>query len=330
MGGWAWVYNSAPTIRQGVKANTDAKVLKAKLALNWTGPYKVLAVGPYYAAETPDGASLGSNLHCLDLLSDLPGSDARRRVAIDRCKSCANPHDSGDMPKYLPAWLTQYVLNKCSKKSPPYHVTEGGFSTPLQRLEVEQITGHQSVRGQGGVIAVLHETHWAGLLEPSWEREMDLHLSRSHILRYWAGTPDQHRQTNCLYRPMQIGAAQRELSRNNGERFLAPGYACVPRADWLRRYHDTVLLKGAHVWYKEDDGLWWLGKITASTTEGKVYLVRFLDDPGPIKLPLPPARYTTTTGAVRGSVCLQVHIASAFPRGNQRNVDESRGAAVAS
>ena len=70
---------------------------------------------------------------------------------------------------------------------------------------------------------------------------MDLHLSRPHILRYWAGTPDQHRQTNRLYRRTRIGAAQRELSRNNGEHFLAPGYACVSRADWLRRYHDTVL-----------------------------------------------------------------------------------------
>ena len=38
VGGWSWVYNSAPTIHQGVKANTDAKVLKAKLALNWRGP----------------------------------------------------------------------------------------------------------------------------------------------------------------------------------------------------------------------------------------------------------------------------------------------------
>ena len=34
VGGWAWVYNSASTIRQGVKANTDAKVLKAKLRLS--------------------------------------------------------------------------------------------------------------------------------------------------------------------------------------------------------------------------------------------------------------------------------------------------------
>ena len=33
VGGWAWVYNSASTIRQGVKANADAKVLKAKLRL---------------------------------------------------------------------------------------------------------------------------------------------------------------------------------------------------------------------------------------------------------------------------------------------------------
>ena len=98
---------------------------------------------------------------------------------------------------------------------------------------------------------------------------MNLHLSRSHILRCWAGTPDQHRQTNRLYRRMRIGAAQRELSRNNGERFLAPGYACVPRAKWLRRYRDTVLSKGYHVWYKSDDGLWWLGKISANTTRGR-------------------------------------------------------------
>ena len=122
---------------------------------------------------------------------------------------------------------------------------------------------------------------------------------------------------------MRTGAGQRELSRNNGERFLAPGYACVPRADWLRRCHDTVLPKGAHVWYKGGDGLWWLGKISASTTEDKVYLVRFLDDPNSFKLPVPPARYTTLTGAVRGSWCLPVHIANAFPRGIQRNVDKS-------
>ena len=180
------------------------------------------------------------------------------------------------------------MLNNASKKSPPYHVTQDDVSTPLQRLEVEQITGHQSVQGRGGVIAVLYKTNWAGLSEPSWEREIDLYLSRPHILRYWAGTPDQHRQTNRLYHRMRIGAAQRELSRNNGERFLAPGYAFVSRADWLRRYHDTVLPKGAHFYYKGEHGLrLWLGKNSASTTEDKLYLVRFLDDPGPINFLFP-------------------------------------------
>ena len=78
--------------------------------------------------------------------------------------------------------MTQYVLNNFSKKSPPYHVTQDDVSAPLQRLEVK-ITGHQSVRGRGGVIAVLYKTHGVGLSKPSWEPKMDLHLSRSHILR---------------------------------------------------------------------------------------------------------------------------------------------------
>ena len=227
----------------------------------------ILAADPCSAADTPDGSPLGSNLLYLDFPSDLPGSDARRRVAIDRCKPCVNPHDSGDMPKYPPAGLTQHVLNNFSKKSPPYHVTQDNVSTSLRRLEEGKITGHQPIRERDGVIAVIYKTHWAGLSEPSWERERDLHFSRSHILRYWAETPYRHRQTNHLYRRMRIGAVQRELSRNNGERVPAPGYACVPRVDWLRRYHHTVLPKEAHLWYKGDDGLWWLGKISASTTE---------------------------------------------------------------
>ena len=78
------MYNSAFTILQGVKANTDAKVVNAKLAFNWTGPYKILAAGPCSAGETPDGLPLGSNLLYFDLLSHLPGSDARQRVAIER------------------------------------------------------------------------------------------------------------------------------------------------------------------------------------------------------------------------------------------------------
>ena len=109
---------------------------------------------------------------------------------------------------------------------------------------------------------------------------MDLQLFRHKILRYSAGSPNQHRRTNPLDRRMRVGAAQRERSRGNGEIFMAPGYGCVPRAEWLSRYSTTVLPNGAHFWYKSDDGLWWLEKINASTPADGVYFVRFLDYPG--------------------------------------------------
>ena len=71
------------------------------------------------------------------------------------------------MPNYLPAGLTQYLLNNFPVKSTPYHVTQDDVSAPLQRLEVEKITGHQSVRGLGGVIAVLMETTRIGWDPPN-------------------------------------------------------------------------------------------------------------------------------------------------------------------
>ena len=53
---------------------------------------------------------------------------------------------------------------------------------------------------------------------------------------------------------MRIEAAQRKLSRNNGERFLAPGYACVPRTDWLRRHHAQYFLRDPIFGTKETMG----------------------------------------------------------------------------
>ena len=329
IGGWVWIYNTAATIRQGAKSGTDDKVLKAKLSLNWTGPFKILAVGPSPSDSTPDGRPLAAKLLYLDLPNDMPGPDAHCRVSVARCKPCTNPHDTTDIPQYLPAGLTRYVLNNYTSKSPPFHVTEDDVSVPVERLEVEKISSHRSVRGRGGAIAVLYETHWQGLLRPSWERESDLLHSRHHILQYWAGAPLQLRQANRVYRRMRVGAAQRELARDKGARFLPPGYSYVTLQTWTRRFSGTILPVGAYFWYKGQDHLWWLGKISAHTPTPGQYVVRFLDDPGPVKLALSTARYTTALGAARGSWCLQVHQGSSLMRGIVRNDDESRGAELA-
>lgn len=81
------------------------------------------------------------------------------------------------MPKYLPGGLIQCVLNNAAVKSSPYSVTDDGVSVPVERL-VTQIYRHRTVRGRGGVFAVLYETRWKGILAPSCETEADLQYSR--------------------------------------------------------------------------------------------------------------------------------------------------------
>ena len=66
-------------------------------------------------------------------------------------------------PHTLPAGLTQYVLKHCCKESPQYNVTQDDVSAPLQRLDVKQINGHQSVWGRCRVFTVLYRTLWVGL-----------------------------------------------------------------------------------------------------------------------------------------------------------------------
>ena len=106
------------------------KVLKEKLSLNWTRLFKILAVGPFFAADTPDGRPLGDKLRYLDLPSNISDPAAKPRVTVTRCKPYANPYDADDMPRHLPAGLTQYVLHAFATKSPPYHVTTDDVSTP--------------------------------------------------------------------------------------------------------------------------------------------------------------------------------------------------------
>ena len=77
-------YFAPAPLRQGTKTDTDAKVLKAKLSLNWTSLYKVLTAGPCTPADDPAGSPLGAKLLYLDLPSDMRGADAHRRVSVQR------------------------------------------------------------------------------------------------------------------------------------------------------------------------------------------------------------------------------------------------------
>ena len=81
-------------MRQGAKASTDAKVLRAKIALNGTGSYKIPTVRPCPSGSAPDDSPVGEKLLYLGLPTDMPGADTHRRVFEGRCKPCTNPHDT--------------------------------------------------------------------------------------------------------------------------------------------------------------------------------------------------------------------------------------------
>ena len=98
---------------------------------------------------------------------------------------------------------------------------------------------------------------------------------------------------NRVYRRMRVGSAQRELARDKGARLLPPGYSCVNHKTWARRFRDTILPAVDYFWYKGQDRLWWLGNNSAHTPIPGQYVVHFLDEPGPVKLALSSARYTT-------------------------------------
>lgn len=57
-------------------------------------------------------------------------------------------------------------------------VKQNDLTTFLEGYEVETVVPHQSVRGRGGTMAVMNETHWKGHLRHSWEHAMGLQHSR--------------------------------------------------------------------------------------------------------------------------------------------------------
>ena len=250
---------------------------------------------------------MGDKLLYLDLPTKLSGPAAKPRVTVTRCKPCANPYDADDMPRHLPAGLTQYVLHTFATKSPPYYVTTDDVATPPTLIEVTKISGHQCVRGRGGTIAVLYETHWKGILRPTWERELDLQAFRPIILAYWASSPD-HRQPNTRqYQQLRTNAAAREIARAKGERCLPGAYHLVTTDVYRNRFAADPLPTGASVWYHSFDGSWWLGKIKQTSDTPGRYIIRFLDNPGPVLIDLPPTAYNTALHAPCGSWCLQTH-----------------------
>ena len=142
----------------------------------------------------------------------IPTGRKNTRLSGHAMPLCAASLSAGRRPCHSTSCCVAPRICVFAKASPPLSDTQ-----ELGNKDRLPITDDDSSVTRGGFITVLDKTHWMALSEPSSERGMDLQHSRNHNVRYWAGTPDQPRQTNRLCRRMRVGAAQRDLSRNKGE-----------------------------------------------------------------------------------------------------------------
>ena len=103
---WGLIYNTATPICQVGNAGTDAGVLTANPSINWKGaPFAPRPLGQLQIA-TPwplHRISWISQATCRNLMPTLV-----LRLPAARCSLPINPHDTEDLPRYLPAGLTQY------------------------------------------------------------------------------------------------------------------------------------------------------------------------------------------------------------------------------
>ena len=233
---------------------------------------------------------------------------------------CHNPSDDSDIPKYLPAGLSKYVLHSFTDKSSPFHPTTEDVVKSGIPVDIEKITGHQLVRRRGGKLAVMYETHWEGLSSITWEREIDLKNFSRHILEYWMSTPRQMKGVNSKYSAKRRAQTHRAYWRHQNKYYLEQGYHLVSYSTWEKKFRGRRVPLQAFFWWKNHQG-WWVGQVKAWDRDVyDQYFVRFHDDPEPSQVMLAEEFYTTDVDGVPGSWCLQSHVRE----GIFRDADMSR------
>ena len=192
---------------------------------------------------------------------------------MSRCKPCANPYNTDDTPRHLPAVITDDI------------------ATPPILIDVAKTTGPQCVRGQGGPIVVLYGAHWDALFRPTWKRELDLQAFCRHILSYWVAGPAQHQPHTRQYQQRRINAARRKIARSKGEGHLPGSYRLITDDVYRARFLSAPLPIGPFTWYHSFDGSWWLRKVKQPPNDSGCYVIRFLDNPGSALIKLQESTY---------------------------------------
>ena len=200
------------------------------------------------------------------------------------------------------------MLHPFTNKPPPFHPTAEDVVKSGIPVDI-YITGHQLVRGRGGELAVMHETHCEGLFSITWGRKIDLKNVSWHILEYWISTSRHVKSVNSKYRSMRRAQAHRAYWRHKDKYYLEQGYHLVSYSTWERKFSGRRVPLRRYFWWKNHQG-WCLGEVKASDRNAyDQYFGRFHDDSGPSQvIMLAEEFYTTDVDGVPGSWCLQSYV----------------------
>ena len=149
-----------------------------------------------------DGREIGPKLVLLGIRSDEPGHRGMNgRVSVHGCKKYYK-HGGATAPRFLSWAMSNYIINKHSELSPPFHLTTDDVTAELDthRVTPRTPTRHRLTRGMGGKIAVQYSTYWDYIERPTWEHEEELQQYGNLVVSYWAGEPVQVKGENAKYR----------------------------------------------------------------------------------------------------------------------------------
>ena len=226
----------------------------------WTGPYKVLLVGPSKAPDS-DLLIVGRNL----LLLDMCHEDSRHnnaRVSVHRCKRCYNPHEGERIPQFIPWTISSYVLNKYTDLSPPFHLAtdDANMDIDSYRVTPRSIVSRRIPGEFSGTVSVQYLTGWNELENSSWKTEQDLEQYGNVVERYWAGEPRQVDGENAKHRASRVQMEKRSQARSAGEVYVPPGHklSCNPRCGPDIFSSDII---GSYIFFKATSDGWQFGKV---------------------------------------------------------------------
>lgn len=215
----------------------------------------------------------------MDLPSHLSGPDCSCPCVGPSMLPRRNQYDTDDLPQFLPACLSRYVLHTFgnnSRRTTPPRMPYLRRQIVFKRTTSRDISWFGIVTGSSRCC-----TKHAGLAStPRLGNENPIKIGL--VGTFFCLGPTRYVKAskgNRSYRVARTCTAKRELARPRGERYMPPGFSLVSHDTWLRLFSAFLLPVGARLWYKARDGLWWSGQIGAH--QGGSYIVRLFDDPGP-------------------------------------------------